>query len=164
MRVNVYWISDVEFGQLGVMARPRGGDWLEDEITSLKFMGVNVVASLLEATEADELDISAESSLCEAQNIKFMSFPIVDRSVPVSLPEFSRFVEKLSSLLRCGKSIVVHCRQGVGRATLLATSILVFGGITVEEAFAKVEQARGCPIPDTPEQKAFVVKFAETLT
>jgi hypothetical protein len=29
MQVRIYWISDLESGRLGVMPRPRGGDWLK---------------------------------------------------------------------------------------------------------------------------------------
>jgi hypothetical protein len=34
MQARIYWIDDLESGQLGIMPRPRGGDWLEDEIQS----------------------------------------------------------------------------------------------------------------------------------
>ncbi len=157
----MYWIDNLDFGRLGLMPRPRGGDWLEDEISSLKQLEVDAVVSLLEAHEIADLDIAAEQLLCEAQDIQFLSFPIVDRNIPVSPPEFSHFAEKVASLLGNHKSVVVHCRQGVGRAGLLATCVLILNGISAEEALAKVSQARGCVVPETEEQKAFVLKFAE---
>ena len=116
------------------MPRPRGGDWLEDEISSLKQFEVDAVVSLLESHEVNDLDITAEQSLCEAQGIEFLSFPVVDRNIPVSLPEFSRFAEKVASLLSEDKNIVVHCRQGVGRAGLLAACVLILNGISVERS------------------------------
>lgn len=142
------------------MPRPRGGDWLEDEISSLKQLEVDVVVSLLESHEVAELDIADEVRLCGEQNIEFLAFPIVDRNVPASLPEFSRFAEKVALLLRENKSVVVHCRQGVGRAGLLAACVLILNGITVDEAFGSISQARGCAVSETEEQTKFVVKFA----
>ena len=160
MRINVYWINNLSSGRLGVMPRPRGGDWLEDEVSSLKQFEVDAVVSLLESHEVTDLDIAAEQELCEAQGIEFLSFPVVDRNIPVSLPEFSRFAEKVASLLRGNKSVVVHCRQGVGRAGLLAACVLILNGISADEALSRISQARGCAVPETEEQKAFVLKFA----
>ena len=141
------------------MPRPRGGDWLEDEISALKQLEVGAVISLLEAHEVADLDIAAEQALCEAQDIEFLSFPVVDRDIPASLPEFSRFAEKVASLLRENKSVVVHCRQGVGRAGLLAACVLILNGISADEALSRISQVRGCAVPETEEQKAFVLKF-----
>lgn len=35
--VKIYWVEQKKKGRLGMMARPRGGEWLEDE----KIPGVN---------------------------------------------------------------------------------------------------------------------------
>jgi hypothetical protein len=32
---TVYWINNQHTGRIGLMPRPRGGDWLGDEIVSL---------------------------------------------------------------------------------------------------------------------------------
>jgi len=37
------------------MARPRGGDWLQDEILALKRSGISILVSLLTPEEEDEL-------------------------------------------------------------------------------------------------------------
>jgi len=66
------------------MPRPRGGDWLEDEIGSLRAVGVDVVVSLLEPAEIIELDLQAEMRICEMRHIEYLSFPIPDRGVPLS--------------------------------------------------------------------------------
>lgn len=70
----------------------------------------------------------------------------------------------MASLLREGKGVVIHCRQGVGRSALVAACVLVICGATVDEAFYRVENARGCPVPDTPEQRDWVVSLAEKLS
>ena len=52
--------------------------------------------------------------------------------------------------------MVVHCRGGIGRAGLTASSVLVHAGLDAEEAMATVSNARGESVPETQDQKAFV--------
>jgi protein-tyrosine phosphatase len=163
MQVKIHWINSLESGRLGVMPRPRGGDWLEDEIHSLKMSGVDAVVSLLEQSEITELDIAEEKSFCEANSIAYLSFPIRDRSIPPSKQEAWAFARKLWNLLQGGMNVVIHCRQGVGRSALIAACVLVLGGVSVDEAFERVENARGCSVPDTEEQREWVRRFAESL-
>ena len=163
MQVKIHWINGIQSGRLGIMPRPRGGDWLEDEIHSLKNSGVDAVASLLEQDEITELDIAEEKSLCEANGIVYLSFSIRDRSIPLAKHDALAFARKLERLLQDGMSIVIHCRQGVGRSALVAACVLVLGGVSVDEAFEKIENARGRPVPDTEEQREWVRRFAESL-
>ena len=65
MQAEMYWICEVGAGRLGIMPRPRGGDWLEDEIRSLRDAGVDVVISLLEPHEVAELEIAEEPAFCK---------------------------------------------------------------------------------------------------
>lgn len=145
------------------MPRPRGGDWLEGEIHSLKMSGVDAVASLLEQDEITELDIAEEKSLCEANGVAYLSFPIRDRSIPLSKQDALAFARRLERLLQDGMSVVIHCRQGVGRSALIAACVLVLSGVSVDEAFEKIEIARGCSVPDTEEQREWVRRLAESL-
>ena len=163
MQVRIYWISDIESGRLGIMPRPRGGDWLEDEIRSLKISGVDAVVSLLEPEEMTELDIEEEKSLCEVNGVSYLSFPIKDRNIPLSKRDSLDFARMLANLLQDGRSVVVHCRQGVGRSALIAACVLVLNGVSVDKVFGLIENARGCSVPDTEEQRRWVIQFAEGL-
>lgn len=58
--MNPYWIK-AEGVRLGIMARPRGDDWLADDIGILKRAGVDVIVSALTSTEAEELGCSESS-------------------------------------------------------------------------------------------------------
>jgi hypothetical protein len=100
MQVKIYWINGIESGRLGIMPRPRGGDWLEDEIRSLKSSGVDTVVSLLESDEITELDIAEEESLCEANAISYLSFPLRDRNVPPLKRDTLEFAQMLTNLLK----------------------------------------------------------------
>jgi protein-tyrosine phosphatase len=62
-----------------------------------------------------------------------------------------------------GKSVVIHCRQGVGRSALTAACVMAVGGVPVDEALEKIQNARSCPVPDTPEQRRWVAHLAGSL-
>jgi len=47
MRPQVYWINLPMAGRLAIMARPRAGDWLDDEISGWRVQGIDTVVSLL---------------------------------------------------------------------------------------------------------------------
>jgi hypothetical protein len=105
MLVRVYWIGGLESGRLGIMPRPRGGDWLEDEIGSLKTSTVDVIVSLLERDEITELDIAEEESCCGVKGIRYLSFPIKDRNVPLSKRDAWNFARTLTDRLKDDKSV-----------------------------------------------------------
>ncbi len=160
MRTELYWIAGNGPGRLAIMPRPRGGDWLEDEIQSWRRAGVDVVVSLLTDEEIADLGLSDESQLCLANDILFLSFPIPDRTVPSDREAFSELVAGLGERLVGGENIAIHCRQGIGRAALLAICVLVGSGLEAEEAIRKVAAARGCSVPETPEQRRYIDDFA----
>jgi len=161
MRATVYWIEGKWPGKLAIVPRPRGGDWLEDEARDWKEAGLDVIVSLLEEAEAADLDLSAEGELSQAVGLGFLSFPIVDRSVPASRPATLALLQDLSRLLASGKNIGIHCRQGIGRSALIAASLLVLAGVSPEAAFQRVSTARGCTVPETAEQREWVMALGK---
>ena len=163
MRTELYWIEKAWLGNLAIMPRPRGGDWLEEEIQSWRRSGVDVVVSLLTREEQTELNLLDEESLCRANGIEFVSFPIADRGIPSSFEAFSELTSKLAEQLANGKNIAVHCRQGIGRAALVAVSLLTMSGVEFEIAIERVGVARGCFVPETPEQRRWIADFAKSL-
>ena len=48
--------------------------------------------------------------------------------------------------VRAGDHIVTHCRFGIGRASLLAASILVLNGLPPDQVWERLEQARGLAV------------------
>ncbi len=165
MKATVYWIEGPWRGRLAVVPRPRGGDWLEDEVRAWRVAGIDVVVSLLQSEESAELDIAAEAELCLANGLEYMTFPLADRGVPPSPRAFADLVHALEAKLAAGQGVAVHCRQGVGRSAMLAASLLIAAGLDAEAAWGRVRAGRGCPVPDTAEQKEWVARFArEFLT
>jgi protein-tyrosine phosphatase len=159
MRPSIYWLHLQEAGRLAIMPRPRAGDWLPDEVAGWKGEGVNVIVSLLERHEVDELELQQEQTFCRAADIEFVSFPIPDRSVPASSTETEQLVRRISAIVVEGKSVAIHCRAGIGRSSLIAACVLVRHGYDANSAFDAIARARGVGVPDTEAQRAWVSKF-----
>lgn len=162
MKSEIYWIESPWPGKSAILPRPRGGDWLEDEVRSWRQAGLDVVVSLLEKDEAADLDLAQEAELSRAAGLAFYSFPILDRSVPVSRQATLDLLGNLTRVLAEGKNVGIHCRQGIGRSALIAASLLVLSGFTAETAFEKISAARGCLVPETSEQREWVRQLANS--
>jgi len=142
------------------MPRPRAGDWLEDEAASWRQQGLDVVVSLLEDAEIADLGLYEEPSICERVGLRLFRFPIPDRGVPSSAEEVSSLVSTLVAVLRQHLGVGIHCRMGIGRSASLAVCVLIALGMPIEAAWAAVERARGLSVPDTAEQRAWVMAWA----
>ena len=139
MKADLYWIDDLPKGLLGIAARPRGGDWLDDEIRALRKAGVDVLVSVLTAQEAAEFHLGEEQAACQRLGLEFRSLPIPDRGVPRSVEAIRPLVAELCRDLESGKGIAVHCRQGIGRSSLVVASVLVASGESLDRAWQRVQ-------------------------
>jgi protein-tyrosine phosphatase len=92
-----------------------------------------------------------------------LNIPIPDRSVPADKKGFLLTVERLAELVKQGRYVGVHCRAGIGRSSLLVASVLIRVGWDAESAFAAIESARGCTVPDTTEQKHWVTSNVPSI-
>jgi len=154
---DVFWINGTP--ALAIVLRPHGGDWLEDELLRLKNDGVQTLVSLLEADEAEDLGLLDEGLLAQQIGLAYHSYPIPDRQIPPNLSAFRAFVSNLAFSLRGGDRIGVHCRGSIGRATITAACALIHLGWSAQAALKQIEVARGCQVPDTPEQREWILRY-----
>ncbi len=131
---------------------------MADEVRSWRAAGLGVVTSLLTPDEVAEFELQDEELQSRAQGLEFYSFPIPDYGVPGSSADLSKLVTRLETALDSGKNVAIHCRQGIGRSSVVAASVLIAAGEESNEAFRRIEQARGRPVPDTAEQREWVSK------
>lgn len=158
MKASIYTVSRTGPGRLSTMARPRGGEWLEDEMRALRDAGADVLVSMLAGSEARELELGLETDAAQAAGLRFVALPTPDRGLPERI-RFRTLIDDLGNELRVGRHVVVHCRMGVGRASLVAAALLVSEGLSPDAAWDAVGRARGLAVRDTAEQRAWLEAF-----
>ena len=164
MKNGIYWIEGPWIGRLGVAARPRGADWLDEELARWRRENVDTVVSLLTPEEESEFALESECVRAHAQGMTFVSLPVQDRQVPQSEAAVESVVHDLDNALSTGKNVVVHCRQGIGRSGLLAACLLVQRGWTPDAAVQLLSKTREREVPETQEQRRWIDRYASKIS
>lgn len=145
-------------GRLSTMARPRGGEWLAEEMAALAHDGVDRLVCLLTDSELHELALSDEPALARAAGLAFERFPVPDLTVPEPGATVA-LARDLAQALLGDAHVVIHCRAGIGRSSVLAAAVLLAQGLSAEDAWTRLTEARGLPVPDTEQQRLFVASL-----
>jgi protein-tyrosine phosphatase len=156
---DIFWIKGNPPAPLAIVLRPRGDEWLEDELLRMKQGGIQTLVSLLEQDEAMLLGLADEHPIADHVGLDFLSYPIPDTEIPSNIAAFQSFVAGLAKRLRAGEKIGVHCRGSIGRATVTAACTLIHLGWSPRAALAAIQAARGCMVPDTQEQEDWILHF-----
>jgi protein-tyrosine phosphatase len=159
---KIYWIDTPGAGRLAVSARPRGGDWLQDEVEGWRDAGVNVVVSLLTPEEIEDLELTHEAALVAAQGMRYLSLAIPDRDVPPSRASAVRLIRTIAEELDRGSNVLVHCRGGIGRSGLIAASALATFGVAPDECLRRISAVRGMEVPETEPQLRWFERAVRT--
>lgn len=159
MQPELFLVSRSGPGQLAIMARPRGGEQLKEELAGLAGAGVGILVSLLTDEEMAELDLGREEAAATAAGLEFLRLPTPDLGVPD--PMGTRTIAGiLRSRLAGGAGVAIHCWAGIGRSSTLAAAVLVYEGRTPGEAWDLIGAARGVTVPETLSQRAFIERLA----
>lgn len=156
---EILWIKCNPPARLAIVLRPRGDDWLRDELLRIKRGGIQTLVSMLEPDEAKWLGLADEGPLAGEAGLRFLNYPIPDTKVPSDVAHFRVFVSGLAGRLRAGESVGVHCRGCIGRSTIAAACTLIHLGLKPRNALAAVEAARGCGVPDTCDQLNWILRY-----
>jgi NAD-dependent deacetylase len=142
------------------------GAWDRDLEVDLKRLvedfRTDTLVSVMEPHEFDALKISALGSSCPKYGIEWLTFSVVDGSVPESPEGFEGFVTEIVRRLEEGKRVVIHCKGGLGRTGLTAACVIIAasdGDVSPDQAMRMVRRARAGTI-ENPRQEAFVASFA----
>jgi len=140
--------------QFGAMS----GNWERDlrkDLQEIKEHSYDVVVSLIEAEEFEELQVEElRDGLVEEFGMSWHWAPIGDFSIPeqsvnIKLNEILIFIED-------GKSVFVHCKGGLGRAGLVSAWLLTHFGRTSFEAIREVREARSPSAIETKPQENWI--------
>ena len=162
MQAKAFWVAGPWRGRLGILPRPRGGDWLPDETAAWSAAGINMVVSLLESEEEADLLLAGEAAAA-ARDIGFRAFPIPDRGVPASRESVAHLAADIVDALEAGKNVAVHCRQGIGRSGMIVGAVLMAAGKNVSDALTTIRETRGVDVPETEEQQRWLRDFSSWL-
>lgn len=70
MTPELFWVPLDCAGRLAISARPRGHDWLADEVTGWKRAGVTLVVSMLTPDEEADLGLTHEDVECATVGVQ----------------------------------------------------------------------------------------------
>lgn len=141
-------------GRLGITLCPGkvdpssvGGPWVRDlsaDITVIQKWGASSVLTLIEPHEFDLLKVQGLPDAVRQAGMVWLHAPIPDVSIPgrpfktVWRTMGPRLVEQLYE----GRSVVVHCRGGLGRAGMVAAKLLTMMGEDASTAIGRVRSVR----------------------
>ena len=156
---DLFWVEVPATGRLAVSSRPRGGLWLADDMAHLRRAGVDTLVSMLVPGELRELQLDGEDEHAIAAGLSFVSLPVPDLSPPPSM-EILPGLLALRDEVASGRTVVAHCRQGVGRSPLCVASVMVLLGVPAADAWQRITKVRGRDVPDTAAQGRWVEQLA----
>lgn len=151
-----YWVECPAPGRVAVISRPRGSLWLADDMAHLRLAGVDTLVSMLVPGELRELHLDNEEREAKQAGLSFVSLPVPDLSTPVDADMIMTGLFALRDELLRGRTVVAHCRVGVGRSPLCVASLLVLLGVPAAEAWRRITAVRGRDVPDTAAQGRWV--------
>jgi protein-tyrosine phosphatase len=156
---RLYVVPRAGPGRLALMAAPRSAPRLAADVGGLAASGVTDVVCLLPDAELAVLGLADEPELLARNGLRLHRLPVPDFGVP-DAEAAAALAGALTERLAAGASVVVHCRGGVGRSSMVAALVLVREGLGPDDAWRLLGSARGRRVPETREQRAFVATFA----
>lgn len=141
-------------GIIGITACPgmKNGsgclDFYEDrllhDLTTIRKWGAVAVVTLLDGLELRILGVSDLSNTAEWLNLLWFHLPVDNKGIPRENFEllWSSAGPQLRQLLREGKKIIIHCKEGIGRSAIIAVRLLIELGTPAEQAIRMVQKVR----------------------
>ncbi len=141
--------------QLGLWQRN-----LDQDLARLRdFYLTDLLVTLNELSELQILQIPDLLQRVNAFGMISRHYPIRDYSIPPSIATLMTLVREILQAVERSQTVVIHCREGLGRSGLVATACLVARGHSADEAFFYVRETRPGSI-ETLEQEHFVRQVA----
>lgn len=176
IRVDFVGAADLNLpGRLGMTFAPGKkqrdaltGRWERDLDADLaRLRGeyrTDLLVSLMEEHEYEELQITDLRARAADYGIEVLWLPVKDTMCPESDAEFDETVGRIVSTLRDGKTVVIHCKGGLGRTGLTVAACLVSAGtdLTADEAIRIVRRARTGAV-ENERQERFVAEYARRI-
>src|SRR5262245_16563184 len=121
-------------GKLLLHSMPGRFETLDSVWAQVKKEGVRAIVCLAEKHELVEKSSEYARAL-EAGTVPclVLAFEVPDRGVPENKDGFRTLARNVAKRLKSGEAVLVHCAGGVGRTAMLAVSILLALGETMND-------------------------------
>lgn len=96
----------------------------------------DILITLLEEHQLEDIQIFDLGKVAEAQGIKSIRFPIKDKSIPTSIDEFIHLINNILKVVTERQTLVIHCQAGLGHIGRVTACYLVALGYSPTEAIA----------------------------
>ncbi|GLI69801.1 hypothetical protein VaNZ11_014502, partial [Volvox africanus] len=176
--ITVSWIPPCEIaagGRLGLTFCPGkhisardGTQYCRDLRTDLARLrlvhGVHTIVCLLPEAELRYLKVRSYAAAVEEHGMEYLHLPIIEMAAPRDVSQAASVVDAVADRLQEGRTVVMHCKAGVGRAGMMAACVLVRLGVRVgpAEAIAAVRQHRRGAV-ESRRQEEFVAVYCSTF-
>lgn len=143
------------------------GGWnrdLDTDIQAVKDWGAALVITLMEEHELHEVQVAELGEKVTDSGMDWVWMPLVDDGTPDSdqIATFRRFEPYFSEVLSSGQDILIHCRGGIGRTSVIASLLMVHAGFTANWAVNTVRQTRPGSF-HAPGQDAFPGRYEREI-
>ena len=135
-----------------------------------QYKGVEAIICLIDKRGLGNLDLSLYNykEICRSLNIKFIHYPVRDFDAPKETPEEidKKLISPVKELLTVeNKTIVMHCRGGVGRSGLIAALILTKLGhfSDTESAIEYLRKIRNPQCVESGDQEEYIDQYIKYL-
>jgi hypothetical protein len=156
---RLFWVEGIPAVRIAVAERPRGGDWLDDEMHAFRREGLDILVSALQPREERETWLEREAEAAAAAGIEFVPLPIGNLLAPAreaALPVLHRLAAEVAN----GRSLAAHCHASQGRGPTIIASLLALLGHHPDDTWPRIRLARGLVVPDTDAQRRWVAELA----
>lgn len=130
-----------------------GGQYRRRGISRMKQRGITAVVNMRKEFDDEAAGIAFP---------RYLHLPTVDDQAP-TLEHLRMGAGFIADEVEDGGQVYVHCGSGIGRAATMAAAYLVTTGLSSDEAWAKIRQARPFIRP-TEVQVKRLDEFVATLT
>lgn len=130
-----------------------GGQYRRRGISRMKRRGITAVVNMRKEFDDEAAGIAFP---------RYLHLPTVDDQAP-TLEHLRMGASFIADEVEDGGQVYVHCGSGIGRAATMAAAYLVTTGLSSDEAWAKIRQARPFIRP-TEVQVKRLDEFVATLT